>query len=78
MEQKPNKEDNPTVNWQGGPLLMTVGPRCFQGICTGTSASLNIWIETIQVISLKNLLLLWRMRHFSGIGIASIMEMRNE
>ena len=44
---KTNKEENPTVNWQGGPLLMTVGSGCFQNIRTGTSASSNIRIGTI-------------------------------
>ena len=47
-ELKQNKEENPTVSWQGGPLLMTVGYGCFQGIHTGTSALLNIRIGTIE------------------------------
>ena len=31
-ELKSNKEEDPTVRWQGGPLLMTLGSGCFQSI----------------------------------------------
>ena len=34
-EQKQSKEENPTVNWQDGTLLMTVGSGWFQSTHTG-------------------------------------------
>ena len=90
-ELKQSKEENPTVNWQDGTLLMTVGSGWFQSTHTGWYKCFIEYPDRDNPRFLKKFrlkfripldnfeeLAAWRMKQFSGVGIAIIMEMRKD